>query len=210
MNEILKFGTPGRLCPCHNCGGDPAQFSDEERNAQKQVRAEINLHRETARKALRDLNRALKHGKHDDQIREALRHQARIAQLDHGGWDIEIKAWANECPDCHRVTEYRAGPSHKFRFGYSGPIAESTSCTDCRANKERERLLAEHVRLSKMSSEEIEAERAGRARAETIITPELVEAEIKKAEAAGGPTPADSARILRLMNRMGQKLGPNL
>ena len=206
MKEILKFGTPDRECP--HCVGPQAfkqgKFSRKDIEDVYAISAEIHLHRENAHRNMREFaKKGLKGKKHVDQIKEALSHQARIEQLAHGGWDIEIQAWVNICPDCDRVTEYRAMPSHFYRFGVHGPVQESNSCTDCIDAKAQAAIEAEKLRLSKMTTEEIEAERAAIAIAETTVTQQLVDEFIAKSTG----TVEEQRFILKLMNHIGDKLG---
>jgi hypothetical protein len=116
----LKIGNPNLQCP--HCFKE--QYSEPH--------TPVHVERAASIGEIKKLNRKLKHSKDKGKIDEILVHQARIEQLNHGGWPIEVQAWANVCPDCDTVTEYRAVPSHFYRFSYHGPVAESVRCTDCR------------------------------------------------------------------------------
>lgn len=212
MEKILKFGRPDLDCP--HCVGPKAiaaaGLTRKEITESYAAAAEANLRREGARTNIHRLSKkGLKGKKHQAEIEEALGHQATIEQINHGGWPIEVQAWAIVCPDCDSVTQLRAIPSANFKFTRHGPVAEASSCADCIEAKQKAARDAEHARRTKLSNEDLAEEDFQRVLAERIITHELVEEEIAKAEAAGGVTPADSARILRLLNRVGQKFGPS-
>jgi len=207
IKKTIKFGKEGMLCPCTACGWGARAISSgnltkDEIESVYQVQTSIHVHRENAKKSLHEIKKSgLKGKQHNAEIEEALYYQAKIAQLDHEGWPIEVQAWVNVCPDCDSVTEYRAAPSHKMKFSVHGPVAESGSCTDCIEEQQKKAIALEKERQSKLTNEEIEAERAEKARKDTVITKEYIDSLIVNAK------PEDLQKILKLMNHIGETIG---
>jgi hypothetical protein len=131
---------------------------------------------------------------HGPIIEEALQKQAKIEHLSRGGHEMEIYAWANVCPDCDVVCEYRAAPVDKFVFGKHGPVAEQSRCSECHTAFLKPQADAEYKRWQALS----ESEQAEERRLQMPITQAMIDAEVE--------AKTDAFKILKMMNNIGQPL----
>ncbi len=202
--KTVKFGQ-NRACP--HCVGDKAHavYAPEEVEAALHSRRFLGkLHHESMM-SVREVAKRPVYAHEGDKIMEALKHQARVVQVtEHEGWDIEVQAWVNVCPECNIVTEYRAMPSSKMQPFHHGPI-ESAPCTDCKQKARSAAEEAEVKRRHSLTDEAREAEDLDRAHDNVTIDQVLVDKVIEVA-ALRGMTGADMTKVLRLMNQKGQPL----